>query len=167
MNNELLKKLYLQYYNEIYLYLCSLCHNAAVAEDLAQETFLKALLSLDESHTNMRAWLYTVARNLYFNFQKKYERHSSVSELPESTADEGTDDILNRIVFSEQRKMLYRAMKRLDIRCREVLTLQYFGNLSQKEIADILHITAENVRVLAYRGKKQIKQIMEKMQNEL
>ena len=39
-----------------------------LVEDLLQETFLKALLSLPDDHTNMRAWLYLVARNLLFNY---------------------------------------------------------------------------------------------------
>lgn len=67
MDKQLLEKLYDAYYQEIYLYVYALCKNHEWAADLTQETFLKALLSLDQSHTNMRAWLYTVARNLYYN----------------------------------------------------------------------------------------------------
>ena len=65
MKDVLLKTLYQTYSREIYLYLYSLCGQTAMSEELMQETFLKARLSLRESHTNMRAWLYTVARNLY------------------------------------------------------------------------------------------------------
>ncbi len=54
MENELLQQLYLKYQKEIYLYLFSLCRNQEFAEDLMQETFLKALLSLSDKHTNMR-----------------------------------------------------------------------------------------------------------------
>ena len=61
MDKQLLEKLYDAYYQEIYLYVYALCKNHEWAADLTQETFLKALLSLDQSHTNMRAWLYTVA----------------------------------------------------------------------------------------------------------
>lgn len=60
MDKQLLEKLYDAYYQEIYLYVYALCKNHEWAADLTQETFLKALLSLDQSHTNMRAWLYTV-----------------------------------------------------------------------------------------------------------
>ena len=58
MDKQLLEKLYDAYYQEIYLYVYALCKNHEWAADLTQETFLKALLSLDQSHTNMRAWLY-------------------------------------------------------------------------------------------------------------
>ena len=54
MDKQLLEKLYDAYYQEIYLYVYALCKNHEWAADLTQETFLKALLSLDQSHTNMR-----------------------------------------------------------------------------------------------------------------
>lgn len=44
---------------------------------------------------------------------------------------------------------------------REVLTLQYFGNFKQKEIAKLLKITLENVRILSHRGKIELKKYME------
>ena len=55
MDKGLLQELYQRYERELYLYLFSLCGNRSLAEDLLQETFLKALLSLSDAHTNMRA----------------------------------------------------------------------------------------------------------------
>ncbi len=78
MDNEILKRLYEQYGKELYLYILSMCRNRAVAEDIIQETFLKAILALDERHSNMRAWLYMVARNLCINYLKKVGRETSV-----------------------------------------------------------------------------------------
>lgn len=52
MEKDILKQLYQKYRKEIYLYLYSLCKNSSLAEDLLQETFLKALLSLPDDHTN-------------------------------------------------------------------------------------------------------------------
>ena len=61
------EQVYREYSLVIYHYLLKLGSPEAVAEDLMQETFEKALLSLSDNHTNMRAWLYLVARNLCFN----------------------------------------------------------------------------------------------------
>ena len=71
VDNEILLKLYSLYQKELYLYLYSFCGDRHLAEDLLHETFLKALLALPDGHTNMRAWLYMVARNLFYNQQKK------------------------------------------------------------------------------------------------
>lgn len=83
MDKQILQQLYAEYGKEILLYLYSLCRSWDMAEDLMQETFEKALLSLSDNHTNMRAWLYLVARNLCFNAIKKEKRHISIEDFEE------------------------------------------------------------------------------------
>lgn len=158
MNSVYLEELYLRYQKEIYLYLYSLCKNREVAEDLRQDTFLKAILSLPEDHTNVRAWLYLVARNLYFNYSKKNSREDELDAAAGLSVD---DDMLDGIIEGEKNKLLYMAMQKLPRQKREILILQYWGGLSQKEIASTLGITTENVRVSGYRGKKELKKILE------
>jgi len=161
MQSKILQQLYAKYHKEIYLYLFSLCHNRELAEDLMQETFLKALLSLSDSHTNVRAWLYLVARNLYFNHQNREKKVTYFDDIEETFGDAQTDEVLQRLLLDERRKLLYQALQHLGKQKRELLTLQYFGGMSQKEIATLLKITPENVRVLAYRSKKELKKYME------
>lgn len=80
VDNQILLKLYSLYQKELYLYLYSLCGDRHLAEDLLHETFLKALLALPDGHGNMRAWLYMVARNLFYNQQKKKSREILMDE---------------------------------------------------------------------------------------
>ena len=80
VDNQILLKLYSLYQKELYLYLYSLCGDRYLAEDLLHETFLKALLALPDGHSNMRAWLYMVARNLFYNQQKKKLREILMDE---------------------------------------------------------------------------------------
>ena len=79
--------------------------------------------------------------------------------LSEKKTDE---DLLEKILEEENRRILYQAIRRLEVKKREVIQMQYFGGMSQKEIAAVLHITPENVRVLAYRAKKELKKYLEK-----
>ncbi len=160
MDNQLLKRLYQKYQKEIYLYLYSLCKNREIAEDFTQETFLKAILSLSNEHTNVRAWLYMVARNLYFNYRKKEGKEFALEEVDETVSD-GAETALDQVLRDERRRLLFQALQHLKEEPREVLMLQYFGALSQKEIAALLRKTPENIRVLAYRGKKELKEYME------
>lgn len=159
MDNKLLKELYNKHYKELYLYIYSLCKNREITEDLVQETFLKAMLSLSESHGNMRAWLYMVARNLYFNFAKKEKGKVDIDQIKEMPSE--TPPMIEHIIENERRRLCFEALQSLNGVKREVLILQYFGGLSQKEIAAVLHLTPENVRVLSYRGKKELKKFME------
>ena len=174
MEKDILKQLYQKYRNEIYLYLYSLCKKESLAEDLLQETFLKALLSLPDDHTNMRAWLYMVARNLYYNYYNKQKNLLPIEteevdrrNSREKTISDGGEaffqnDILEEVLHKEEQKRVWDAVNHLKGRKKEVILLQYFGDFSQKEIAAMLKITPGNVKVLSYRAKKELKEYLTK-----
>ncbi len=159
MDSRLLKELYQKYHRELYLYLYSLCKNREITEDLLQETFLRACLSLSESHTNMRAWLYMVARNLCLNFLRKERSKVSIDEFVETPSE--VCDVPGQVIANEYKRILFEALQSIDRIKREILVLQYFGGLPQKEIGTILHLSPENVRVQSFRGKREIRKIME------
>ncbi|MDO5424585.1 MAG: RNA polymerase sigma factor [Eubacteriales bacterium] len=161
MDHQILLELYNRYHRELYLYLYSLCQSHPLAEDLLQETFLKAILSLGDHHPNMRAWLYLVARNLCLNSLKKAGRAVSMEQAEPPPDFSSQDDPLNRFIQDERKKALFEAMKHLEPRKREILIMQYWSQMTQKEIAAVLQITPENVRVLAFRAKKELKHSME------
>ncbi len=158
MNNDALRQLYERYSREIYLYLLSLCKDGMLAEDLMQEAFLKALLSLDETHANLRAWLYTVARNLFYDVARRRKLEQSLTGSMLSDAPQDPDELLEMKLRNEK---LREAIMMLEPRKREVIVLQYFSGMSVKEIASVMRISEENVRVLAYRAKKELKESLE------
>ena len=71
------------------------------------------------------------------------------------------------LIRNEQKKMLYEAILKLPDRQREILELFYFSEMSMKQIAEIMKLTPQNVRVLAYRAKKQLREYMEVKEYEL
>ena len=123
-------------------------------------SFLKALLSLPDDHTNMRAWLYLVARNLFFNYYRREKEKVPLGEV-QQIQNTASQEVLEGILKEEKNRLLYQAMNELEERKREILLMQYFGGLSQKEIAAILKMTPENVRVLSYRAKRELRTYME------
>ena len=178
MNKDILQYIYYEYSREIYLYLYSLCHNQHLAEDLMQETFVKAFLSLPNVNKNIRAWLYMVARNLFFNHyrREKVERDflKSKGYKPQGRFNavdmqnvESEHSVLDYFLKKERYANLYKGINMLDFEKREVLVLQYFSGFSQKEISGFLKITLENVRVLAHRGKKELKKYLKESDYEV
>ncbi|HBA96536.1 MAG TPA: RNA polymerase sigma factor [Lachnospiraceae bacterium] len=165
IDNELLQQLYNAYGKELLLYIYSLCRNWNMSEDLLQETFVKALLSLPEQHANMRAWLYMVARNLCFNALKKEKRQIPVDKdtmmAKYGHPDNSTEDVLENLIRQEQNHRLYHAMMKLPLIKREVLELQYFSRLPLKEVAAILQISSENARVISHRAKRDLRKYLE------
>ena len=112
MDNELFMKLYGAYQKELYLYLYSLCRNRHQAEDLLHETFLKALLALPDGHTNMRAWLYMVARNLFYNQQKKKSKEILTEEQNVVPEESTNGELLENILAEESRRLLYQSIEK-------------------------------------------------------
>ncbi|OUN71471.1 RNA polymerase subunit sigma-70 [Drancourtella sp. An57] len=157
----MIKQLYHQYGKELFLYLYSMCQQKELAEDLLQETFLKAILALPEYHTNMRAWLYKVARNLFYNLYKRNRREICDEEYLKKISKLEVDEFLEEYISKQETRILYTAMQKLSPVKREVLELQYFGQMPLKEIANVLQLSQENVRVLSHRAKKDLKKLME------
>ena len=159
MDSKVLEQLYKTYCRELYLYIYAICKNKSLAEDLLQETFLKAILALPDNHTNMRAWLYLVARNLSYNALKK-ARHTAC-ELSKVTAAKTDEGPLDTLLQKEQYRSLYDNLQKLSKRSRDILMMQYFGILSHKEIASVLKMTPQAVRMAAVRARKELKTYME------
>ncbi|MDO4276110.1 MAG: RNA polymerase sigma factor [Eubacteriales bacterium] len=160
LDRGLLEEMYERYYREIYLYVYSICGRRSMAEDILQETFLKAFIALKDSHTNMRAWLYMVARNLCYNCMRK-ERAMILLEEVEEKRRVSCDDVLDQVIDDERKREIWDALEKIGGTKKEVLVLQYFGGFRQAEIAAMLHLTPQNVRVLAYRARKELKSYLE------
>ena len=164
LDKHLLEALYHRYYKELYIFVYSLCGSETVTDDILQDTFLKALL----------AWLYMVARNLYYNYYNRQKNLFSIeteevdrrNSREKIISDEGKafiqNDILEEILHKEEKKRVWDAVNRLKGQKKEVILLQYFGDFSQKEIAAMLKITPGNVKVLSYRAKKELKEYLTK-----
>ena len=170
MDNDVLAVVYRIYSREIYLYLYGLSHNRQLSEDLMQETFVKALITVGTADTGIRAWLYKVARNLYFNTYRKDKRLIIGLENARNKAEireEIEESPLSKLLTTEREEVLFKALNKLEGKKREVLLLQYFSGLSGKDIAKLLDITTENARILAFRGKKELKLYLEEAGYEI
>lgn len=161
MDKRVVGEIYKRYSKEIHGYLCSLGADTHVAEDLMQEVFAKAIISLPEGHTNIRAWLYTVARNLYYNHVKRSNITQSVVEKLSYMQNGNVKDPLEQVIAKEKENHLQEALSNLDKKYRDVMILQYYEGLSQKDIAKRMKISPENVRVLVHRAKKMLKEYLE------
>lgn len=167
LDRKILETLYKNYYRELYLYAYSMCGKREAAEDILQEAFLKACTTLKDSHTNMRAWLYLVVRNMCINYWKKEKRTELRDNLEaEQQKKDQTDrmdrmermDPLEYLLKNEEQQRIWEALQKLDSPGKEILIMMYAGQLQQKEIAAILHMTPENVRVHAYRAKRKMRE---------
>ena len=108
-----------------------------------------------------------VNQDYILNKMGRPHRSISLMDEYENETEDRANIPLENILSKERNRLLYHAIEHLPERQREIVMMQYFGGLGQKEIAKVLHMTPENVRVSAHRAKKQMKNYMEGQGYEL
>jgi RNA polymerase sigma-70 factor (ECF subfamily) len=132
-----------------------LTHDRHTAEDLAQETFLKAFAGLRkfQAGTNFGAWLFRIAHNNYANQCRAAARPRE--PLPDELADR-RDGPLEQIASAEALQALGRAINRLPAEFRSALLLRVDEGLSFREIADVLDLTEETARWRVFKARQKL-----------
>lgn len=159
MKPDIIDELFRKYYNEAMLYTMSLCKNETIAEDIVSTAFYKALASADEEIKNFKPWLLTVCRNEFFGLCRK-NKAMSYDELAEDVVDD-SGEIVDQLILKEEYRALYHAIDKLNAAQREVIMLFYFSGLQIKDIAMVMGKSDSNVKVLLYRGREKLKELME------
>lgn len=133
-----------------------LCHNAALSEELTQETFYQAVKSIDRynGQCKMSVWLCQIAKHSYYKYlehNKKQERAMFRDNLIHTSPEV-------EIIDSEDRIALYRKIHLLEEPYKEVLLLRILGGLSFKEIGEIQQKNENWARVTFYRSKIKLRE---------
>ncbi len=158
MEKELIEQLYKKYGNALLLYIYSICRDFGVSEELMQETFVKALLSLDGNHSNFKAWLFKVGKNLTIN---RIRRDKKVIYKDEFKGIPTEENILSDLITNEKNRKLYEAILGLPPGMKQILILHYFSEMSFGKIGEIMSISPGNARNTAYKARLLLRKEME------
>lgn len=137
----------------VFHYLYSICKDEQLTEDLVQETFLKAYKSLERFNGNCKisTWLCQIAKHLLYQYWNKHGKQELIpidDKLP--TENNMEQQILNRIELVD----VLRDLHNLPEQMREVMYLRALGDLSYKEIGEIMGKSENWARVTFYRAKE-------------
>lgn len=149
-------KIYAEYYSEVYKFVLTLCQNHTLAEEITQESFFKALKSIDSFNGNCKlsTWLCRIARNTFYSYTKKHNRQ----------VDYPLDIILSDVNIEEQfadketAYTIHKVLHKLNEPYKEVFWLRIFGELSFAQIGALFEKTESWARVTYYRAKIMIKE---------
>lgn len=149
-------KIYAEYFSEVYGFLLMLCKNATLAEEIAQETFFKALKNIDNFNgkSKITTWLCEIAKNTYFDYLKKH-RHKA--DYPLETIPSGAN-IEEEFSDSETAYAIHKVLHRLKEPYKEVFWLRTFGELPFLQIGKLFNKSENWARVTYYRAKILIKE---------
>lgn len=152
-------EVYREYAKGVYKYLLSLCHDGDTAEELTQETFYRAVKSVNnyDGSCKMFVWLCQIAKHVWYKELEKRKKHGYLIE------EELTDGISmeENTVLAEEKMHMFKALHRLDERTRETVYLRLTGEFSFREIGEILGMDETCARVTFYRGKVKIRELLD------
>lgn len=157
MDKDIFEQLYRQHYAAALLYAQGLCRSRHLAEDMVQEAFCRAWLTLGDDTPSFRAWLFRVLRNLIIDHLRRQKRISD--DPPPETADTATPE--STLLQREDTAALYRAMQALPDGDRELLTLRFFARLTAPELAAALNVTPAVIRQRLHRARGRLRREME------
>ena len=155
--------LYHRYVDRIFRYCYARTHNHADAEDLTGQVFVAALDALSryrERHT-FAAWLFGIARNTCAHHHRAQYAHPETSlddDCPLTAIDAQLALVANTptpeqaTIRHELRECLRRALRMLSDDRREALNLRFWGGLTAREAAHVMHRDAGAIKMLVWRG---------------
>jgi RNA polymerase sigma-70 factor, ECF subfamily len=143
------------HHRRIYGFICRLTRQPQDAEDLTQETFIKAFGSLHRFDTSrpLVNWLFTIARRTTFNHFRSTRRWV---DLPETTPSPTPSPDRQAEENDQVEDLWERARRVLSDREYEVLWLRFGENLSTAETARVAGLTATHVKVLVFRARRRL-----------
>ncbi len=144
-------EIYNRYMKDVYKYILALSRNPDVAEEITQETFFKALKSIDRfnGECKMSVWLCQIAKNTYYSYCAKEKRRSAhIQNVIDDVLDVEEEYINKDIAFE-----LYKKLHNLPEPYKEVFSMRVFGELSFAKIAELFEKTESWARVTYYRAK--------------
>jgi RNA polymerase sigma-70 factor (ECF subfamily) len=155
------------YMDGLYAYAMVLSRNPALAADLVQETYLRALKAKESLRpdSNVKSWLFTILRNIWLN-QLRHERAGpKIAELDsdDNLADIAvatTDDPHDLYVKRLQRERVRAAIQQLPIESREIIILREYEELSYSEIANVLQCPVGTVMSRLARARSKLASLL-------
>ncbi|MGI5958158.1 MAG: RNA polymerase sigma factor [Massiliimalia sp.] len=158
-------QIYESYFKDVYRYLLGLSGNEAIAEEIAQEAFTKALKSLNQfdGSSEIKAWLFTIAKNTYFTHCKK-QKHNFPVPLSEQE-DTAQTSFSDQLADEETAFQIHQFLHTMQDPYKEVFHLRVFGELPFEQIGRIFGKNPSWARVTFYRAKQQIINYMEEIEH--
>ena len=146
---ENIKTIYEQYATLIKKYIFRITQDMDLAEDIMQETFVVAITQINKfrGDCDIFVWLCSIAKKILYKKTKKDDLNLSDDKLLEE-----------QFITNDNKLKLFETLQKLDSYTREVMYLRLTGELTFKEIGQILHKSESWAKVTFFRGKQKIKE---------
>lgn len=157
MQQKQMEEIYCAYAADVYQFLLYLCKDEYLAEDILQDTFLKAIENINQfdGRCKLTSWLCQIAKNQYFDHLRKTKKIST-AEWAEEDAPDPQNPCLELMIQQEIKSELMEIIHSLPDPYKEVVLLRVYAEMSFKEIANLFGRNEVWGRVTFMRGKNML-----------
>jgi len=154
------EELYSMCFRRVYRFALSLCRSPAEAEEIAQETFFRAMDRISDlpADASVEAWLLRIAHNLFISSCRKKKKIDPYAQTEAIAAEGGLEDKLSD---EAQAGEILRHLHELDEPYKEVFTLRALGDVPYAKIASLFGKGENWARVVYFRARRQLLERME------
>lgn len=158
-----MEAVYQEYAQLVYRFLYSHTRDADWSQELMQETFLRAVDSISryDGSCKLSVWLCQIAKHILWQELRRRKRVDMV-ELPGELPDASNIDGETRVIHMEGTQQLYRAIHTLSEIEKEVVLYRMTGELSFRQVGEILGKSENWCRTVFYRAKQKLRKELEK-----
>lgn len=158
-----------RYHKLIYAHVLKLVRNIDDADDIVQDTFIKAFNALHTYNQSypFTAWLYKISSNTCIDyFRRKRIRPVSIEGIQKTTTSiydiipDQSIGIDFTLINAETKDALHKAIKQLPDRYRECIELRHFQELSYEEIAQKLNLPLGTIKITLFRARKALSTLL-------
>lgn len=148
---------------EIHRFCARVVGGASAADDLSQETFLRAYRAYAglPPDANARAWLFAIAANLCRNHFRSEKRrrlaHEGIQALP---GDSGPSEPERETLFNEGVALIERAIAGLPMKQRLAFIMRKLHDLDYEQVAETLHCSPESARAHVFQALRKVRQTL-------
>lgn len=155
-----------RYKSRVYTLALKMIKNREEAEEAAQDTFVKVYRSLSafKGESKFSTWVYKVTYNTCLDHLKKYKKEKNIIPVDEFKAVQliETETIVDTIGAADRSRIIQDCICLLPGDDAFLVTLYYLEEQSLEEIANVIGITANNVKIRLFRSRKKLAVILEK-----
>ena len=176
--DEIFERELLPYIDALHNFAYNLCFNEDEANDLVQETYMKAyrFIRSYQTGTNAKAWLFKILKNVYINQYRKRSRRPTSVDIDDVNVYTESDDDQATMAYLDLRKEMFDdmlgdevtiALNSLPIEFRSVILLCDIEGFSYEEIAKIIEKPIGTVRSRLFRARNMLKEKLKNYAEEL
>ncbi|MFB4167814.1 RNA polymerase sigma factor [Virgibacillus sp. JSM 102003] len=160
MKRSIFTDLFEAYQLPLYRYLLQMSRNKQVAEELLQETFYRAMISLEvKNMAQAKAWLFKVARNLFIDWTRKSKSEQLMVERIQleradnnniGNPEEQLENLTKQVHIEE-------VLSRLPERMRTILYIREIQGFTYQEVATAMNLSVSQVKTTLFRARKKFR----------